>query len=77
MSSKVLVEITYPLQNFNGWSLGMDKLFQPIIYNGYNYIYVMWLKLIHVCERDTCQSQYTATAQVSGDDFGPFAVEKC
>ena len=45
--SKVCGETTYPFPNFNSctvevwehhWSLGMDDQFNPILYNGYNYL---------------------------------------
>ena len=39
------------LQRCNRWSLGMDKLFHPILYNGYNYLSMLGLKLNHVSKR--------------------------
>ena len=38
------------LQWCNRWSLGMDKLFHPPLYNGYNYLSILGLQLIHICE---------------------------
>ena len=48
MSSKMWDEIIYTFPNFNGWSLGMGKWFHPSIYNGFNYLYMVGLKLIHI-----------------------------
>ena len=39
------------LQRCNRWSLGMDKLFHPILYNGYYYLSMPGLKLNHVSKR--------------------------
>ena len=39
------------LQRYNRWSLGMDKLFHPILYNGCDYISMLGLKLNHVSKR--------------------------
>ena len=36
------------LQRCNRWSLGMDKLFLPMLYKGCNYLSMMGLKLNHV-----------------------------
>ena len=35
------------------WNLGMDKLFYPTLYNGYNYLSILGLKLTHVGLRAT------------------------
>ena len=51
MPSNMWDEITYPLPNLNGVSLGLDKLFHPTSYNGYNYLSMLRLKLIHVSKR--------------------------
>ena len=51
---KVWDEITCTFSNFNGkhrWSLGMDKLFHPTLYNGRNYMSMLGLKLIHVSKK--------------------------
>ena len=39
------------LQRCNRWSLGIDKLFHPIHYNGCNYLSMLGLKLNHVSKR--------------------------
>ena len=39
------------LQRCNRWSLGMDKLFHPIFYNGCNCLSMLGLKLNHVSKR--------------------------
>ena len=62
------------LQRLHRWSLGMDKLFHPILYNGCDYISMLGLKLNHVSKRghrnrvskrvDTCVS-YNFTSKVS------------
>ena len=41
-------EITYP---FQCWTLGMDKLFHPTHCNGYGYLSMLGLKLIHVSKK--------------------------
>ena len=33
------------------WSLGMSKQFQPTLYDGWNYLSMLGIKLIHVSER--------------------------
>ena len=55
MPSKLWDEITYPSPNSNGgnrWSLGTDKLLHPTLYNGYDYIFMLRLKLIHFSKRN-------------------------
>ena len=53
MFSKVRGEITYPFPNcqpsqqLHHWSLGMDKWFQPALYNRSNYLFMLGLKLNH------------------------------
>ena len=39
------------LQRCNRWSLGMDTLFHPTLYDGCNYLSMLGLKLIYVSER--------------------------
>ena len=39
------------LQRVHRWSLGMDKLLHPTLYNGYDYISMLGLKLNHVSKR--------------------------
>ena len=39
------------LQRYNRWSLGMDKLFHPILYNRYNYLPMLGLEIIHISKR--------------------------
>ena len=39
------------LQRLHRWSLGMDKWFHPILYNGCNYLSMLGLKLNHVSKR--------------------------
>ena len=39
------------LQRLHRWSLGMDKQFHPIFYNGCNYLSMLGLKLNHVSKR--------------------------
>ena len=39
------------LQRCNRWSLGMDNLFHPTLYNGCNYLSKLGLMLIHVSKR--------------------------
>ena len=39
------------LQRLHRWSLGMDKYFHPILYNGCDYISMLGLKLNHVSKR--------------------------
>ena len=36
------------LQWYNRWSLGMDALFNPTLYDSCNYFSMLGLKLIHV-----------------------------
>ena len=61
MPSKLWDGITYPFPNFNGctvdhWSLGMDKLFHPTLYNECDYLSMLVLKLILVNKRGhSCQ----------------------
>ena len=50
MPSKVCDEITYSFPNFNG-SLGIDKWFHTILYDGCNYLSMLGLKSIHVSKR--------------------------
>ena len=41
------------LQRLRRWSLGMDKLFHPTVYNnGCSYLSMLGLKVIHVSKRD-------------------------
>ena len=40
-------EISYSFPNFNG-SLGMDKQIDPTLYNGYDHLSMLGLKVIHV-----------------------------
>ena len=40
------------------WRLGMDKWFQSTFYNGYNYLSMLGLKLIHVSKRG-CRCRFT------------------
>ena len=56
MARKIWDENTYPFLNFKGlhsWSLGMDKQFRPILYNGCYYLSMLGLKLIHVSKSAT------------------------
>ena len=39
------------LQRCNRWSLGMDRKFHPIHYNGCNYLSMLGLKINHVSKR--------------------------
>ena len=39
------------LQQLYRWSLEMDKQFHPTVYNGYNYLSMLGLKLNHVSKR--------------------------
>ena len=39
------------LQRLHRWSLGMDKSFHPMHYNGCNYLSMLGLKLNHVSKR--------------------------
>ena len=39
------------LQGLQHWSLGMDKLFHPTLYDGCNYLSMLGFKLIHVSKR--------------------------
>ena len=39
------------LQRCNRWSLGMDKQFHPILYNGCNHLSIQILKLNHISKR--------------------------
>ena len=39
------------LQRWHCWSLGMDKLFYPTLYNGCNYLSMLGLKSNHVSKR--------------------------
>ena len=39
------------LQRLNRWSLGMDKLFPPMLDNGCNYLSMLGLKLNHVSKK--------------------------
>ena len=39
------------LQRLHCWSLGMDKLFHPTVYNGCNYLSMLGLKLNQVSKR--------------------------
>ena len=48
MLSKVWDEMPYPFPNFNGCTVGMDKLFRPTLYNGCNYLSMLGLKLHHI-----------------------------
>ena len=54
-STKALIyEITFPFPNINGllrWWLGMDTLFHPTLYDGFNYLFTLGLKLIHLNKR--------------------------
>ena len=43
------------LQRLHRWSLGMDKQFHPIHYNGCNYLSMLGLKLNHVSKRGHCR----------------------
>ena len=62
MPSKVCDEITYPFLNFNGWSLGMDKWFHPILYDGYNYLFHAGM-LNHVSKRGhSCRGMISIVA---------------
>ena len=38
-------------QRCNRWSLGMDKLFHPTLYNKHNYLSLLGLKLKHITKR--------------------------
>ena len=56
MPNKVWDEITHSfkkLQRWNGWTLGMDKGFLPTLYNEYNYLFLLGLKLIHIDKKDS------------------------
>ena len=39
------------LQQLHRWSLGMDKLFHPALYNGCDYLSMLGLKVTHVSKR--------------------------
>ena len=41
----------HKLQRLHRWSFGMDKCFNLILYNGYNYLSMPGLKLNHVSKR--------------------------
>ena len=57
VSSKIVDEIIYSFPNFNGASLGMDKWFYPILYDGCTYLSLLGLKWNHVSIRSaTMQS---------------------
>ena len=44
--------LSFPkLQRLHRWSLGMYKLFHPTLYDGYNHLSMLRLKLIHVSKR--------------------------
>ena len=54
-------KITYLFPNFNGrsrWSLGTDKQFHRTLYNGYNYLWILGLKLVQqhdcLCPESLC-----------------------
>ena len=38
-------------QRLHCWSLGVEKSFHPTLYNGYNYLSMLRLKLIHVSKK--------------------------
>ena len=48
---KLWDEITYPLLNFNGTSLGMNKWFHPTFYWACDYLSMLGLKLNHISKR--------------------------
>ena len=57
------------LQWLHRWSLGMDKLFHPIHYNGCNYLCMLGLKLNHVSKRSPRQQATSGTNVVSYDSM--------
>ena len=58
------------LQRLHRWSLGMDKLFHPIHYNGCNYLSMLGLKLNHVSKRGHwCLFATRDSAIIRGDKF--------
>ena len=65
---KVWDEITNPF--LNCWSLGMDKWFHPTLYQAYDYLSMMRLKLNHVSERGP-RYQLQDTQPIYKDFMGP------
>ena len=51
MIMKLWNEITNPFLNFNRWSLGKDQLFDPTLYDEFNYLCMLGLNLFHVSKR--------------------------
>ena len=52
----------HKLQRLHRWSLGMDKQFHPILYNGCDYLSM--LKLNHVGERGPCCRSFKRVPQI-------------
>ena len=50
--SKVCDEMTYPFLYFSDAKFGMDKYLNSTVYNGYNYLSMLGLHLIHVNKMD-------------------------
>ena len=65
---KVWDEITYPF--LNCWSLGMDEWFHLTLYQAYDYLSMMGLKLNHVSKRGP-RYQLQDTQPIYTDFMGP------
>ena len=59
----MLGEINYPFPNFNCWGLKFGNGFHSTLYNGFNYLSMLGLKLIHVSKVDpgTLRVRYYAS----------------
>ena len=57
------------LQRCNRWSLGMDKLFHPTLYQVYDYLSMLWLKLNHVSKSGHRLPCVSSTPSASRPDY--------
>ena len=76
MASRVCDEIIYPypkLQRCDRWSLGMDKWFHPILYNGWSFISILEWSLVAVTKDD---SDHFDTAWSANIKKQPLLTEK-